>query len=68
MLLSSSAVGSMSIHQFLKNYKDLNAFILAGEVICGVEAIEFSQKLKVICENYFAAFHRQNICYVSFMD
>ncbi|XP_022755917.1 syndetin-like isoform X2 [Durio zibethinus] len=39
----------------------LNTFILAGEAFCGVEAVEFRQKLKGVCENYFAAFHRQNI-------
>ncbi|CAN0902476.1 Vps50 [Linum grandiflorum] len=61
VLLSSGAVGSMSIHQFLKNYEDLNMFILAGEAFSGVEAVEFRQKLKGVCENYFAAFHRQNI-------
>lgn len=64
VLLSSTAVCSTSIHQFLKNYEDLNVFILAGEAFCGVEAVEFRQKLKGVCENYFAAFHRQNI-YVS---
>ncbi|XP_059429795.1 uncharacterized protein LOC132163502 isoform X2 [Corylus avellana] len=61
VLLSSAAVCSTSIHQFLKNYEDLNVFILAGEAFCGVEAVEFRQKLKVVCENYFVAFHRQNI-------
>ncbi|XVF19818.1 hypothetical protein REPUB_Repub11eG0143500 [Reevesia pubescens] len=61
VLLSSSAASSTSIHQFLKNYEDLNTFILAGEAFCGVEAVEFRQKLKGVCENYFAAFHRQNI-------
>lgn len=61
VLLSSTAVCSTSIHQFLKNYEDLNVFILAGEAFCGVEAVEFRQKLKGVCENYFAAFHRQNI-------
>lgn len=64
VLLSSTAVCSTSIHQFLKNYEDLNVFILAGEAFCGVEAVEFRQKLKGVCENYFVAFHRQNI-YVS---
>lgn len=64
VLLSSAAVCSTSIHQFLKNYEDLNIFILAGEAFCGVEAVEFRQKVKAICENYFAAFHRQNV-YVS---
>ncbi|XP_058199985.1 uncharacterized protein LOC131314987 isoform X1 [Rhododendron vialii] len=61
VLLSSAAVCSTSIHQFLRNYEDLNIFILAGEAFCGSEAVEFRQKVKTICENYFAAFHRQNI-------
>lgn len=61
VLLSSAAVGTTSIHQFLKNYEDLNVFILAGEAFCGVEATEFRHKLKAVCENYFLAFHRQNI-------
>ncbi|KZV47188.1 coiled-coil domain-containing protein 132 [Dorcoceras hygrometricum] len=61
VLLSSSAVTSSSIHQFLRNYEDLSIFILAGEAFCGIEAVEFRQKLKSICEGYFVAFHRQNI-------
>ncbi|KAB2080772.1 hypothetical protein ES319_A05G088500v1 [Gossypium barbadense] len=61
VLLSASAVASTSIHQFLKNYEDLSTFILAGEAFCGVEAFEFRQKLKGVCGNYFAAFHRQNV-------
>ncbi|XP_041993947.1 syndetin-like isoform X1 [Salvia splendens] len=61
VLLSSPAVSSTSIHQFLRNYEDLSIFILAGEAFCGTEAIEFRQKVKSICEGYFAAFHRQNI-------
>ncbi|PIN03728.1 hypothetical protein CDL12_23739 [Handroanthus impetiginosus] len=61
VLLSSAAVSSTSIHQFLRNYEDLSIFILAGEAFCGTEAIEFRQKLKSICGSYFAAFHRQNI-------
>ncbi|KAG6789117.1 hypothetical protein POTOM_005206 [Populus tomentosa] len=61
VLLSSAVISSMSTHQFLKNYEDLNVFILAGEAFCGVEAVEFRQKLKAVCENYFLAFHRQNI-------
>lgn len=61
VLLSSAAACSASIHQFLKNYEDLNVFILAGEAFCGFEAVEFRQKLKVVCENYFIAFHRQNV-------
>ncbi|XWS28656.1 hypothetical protein CRYUN_Cryun25bG0089600 [Craigia yunnanensis] len=61
VLLSSAASSSTSIHQYLKCYEDLNTFILAGEAFCGVEAVEFRQKLKGVCENYFSAFHRQNI-------
>ncbi|GJX35441.1 syndetin-like protein isoform X1, partial [Tanacetum coccineum] len=61
VLLSSAAVSSTSIHQFLKIYEDLNVFILAGEAFCGSEAFEFRAKVKAICENYYLAFHRQNI-------
>ncbi|KAI3523353.1 hypothetical protein L1887_01417 [Cichorium endivia] len=61
VLLSSDAVGSTSIHQFLKNYEDLNTFILAGEAFCGSEAIEFRHRVKAICESYYTSFHRQNI-------
>ncbi|KAK4772249.1 hypothetical protein SAY86_014024 [Trapa natans] len=59
VLISSAAVSSMSIHQFLRIYEDLNTFMLAGENFCGVEATEFRNKLKAVCENYFTAFHRQ---------
>ncbi|XP_061353458.1 uncharacterized protein LOC133298220 isoform X2 [Gastrolobium bilobum] len=61
VLLSSAAACSASIHQFLKNYEDLSVFILAGEAFCGIEAVELRQKWKVVCENYFVAFHRQNV-------
>ncbi|KAE8688712.1 C-terminal isoform 2 [Hibiscus syriacus] len=61
VLLSASAAASTSIHQLLKNYEDLNTFILAGEAFCGAEAFEFRQKLKGVCGNYFDAFHRQNV-------
>ena len=61
VLLSSSAVCSTSIYQFLKNYEDLTIFILAGEAFCGFEASEFRQKLKTVCLNYVVSFHRQNI-------
>ncbi|THG13830.1 hypothetical protein TEA_014308 [Camellia sinensis var. sinensis] len=61
VLLSSAAVSSSSIHQFLINYEDLNIFILAGEAFCGAKAVEFRQKVKAVCENYLVAFHRQNI-------
>ncbi|OAY84569.1 Syndetin [Ananas comosus] len=60
VLLSCSAVCSTSTHQFLRNCEDLNIFILAGEAFCGVEAVEFRQKLKIVCENYIVTFHRQN--------
>ncbi|KAF8697841.1 hypothetical protein HU200_035331 [Digitaria exilis] len=61
VLLSSSAVCSTSIYQFLKNYEDLAIFILAGEAFCGFEASEFRQKLRTVCLNYIVSFHRQNI-------
>lgn len=60
-VLLSSAACSTSIHQFLRNYEDLNVFILAGEAFCGFKAVEFRQKVKAVCENYFVTFHRQNI-------
>lgn len=66
VLLSSSAALSTSIHQFLRNYEDLNVFILAGEAFCGVEAVDFRLKIKTGCENYFVSFHRQNL-YVSWL-
>lgn len=65
VLLSSAAFSSTSIHQFLKNYEDLNIYVLAGEAFCGVEASEFRKKLKAACETYFSNFHKQNV-YVSF--
>ncbi|XP_047179603.1 syndetin isoform X2 [Vigna umbellata] len=61
VLLSSAAVCTASIYQFLKNYEELSVFILTGEAFCGIEAVEFRQKLKAVCENYFTAFHRQNV-------
>ncbi|XP_027084711.1 uncharacterized protein [Coffea arabica] len=61
VLLSSSAVCSTSTYQFLKNYEDLNTFVLSGEAFCGIEAVEFRQKVKTVCENYFVSFHRQSI-------
>ncbi|XP_057519242.1 uncharacterized protein LOC130799945 isoform X2 [Amaranthus tricolor] len=61
VLLSSAAFSSTSIHQFLKNYEDLNIYVLAGEAFCGVEASEFRKKLKAACETYFSNFHKQNI-------
>ncbi|KAG4974369.1 hypothetical protein JHK87_031190 [Glycine soja] len=48
VLLSSAAVCTASIHQFLKNYEDLGVFILTGEAFCGIEAVEFRQKLKAL--------------------
>ncbi|XP_031482912.1 uncharacterized protein LOC116252643 isoform X2 [Nymphaea colorata] len=62
VLLSCSAASSTSTHQFLKNYEDLNSFVLAGEAFCGAEASEFRQRLKIVSENYLASLHRQSIC------
>ncbi|ONK71818.1 uncharacterized protein A4U43_C04F12710 [Asparagus officinalis] len=61
VLLSCSAVSSSSTFQFLKNYEDLNIFILAGEAFCGLEATEFRRRLRSVSENYMAAFHKQNV-------
>ncbi|KAJ0260158.1 DUF2451 domain-containing protein [Hirschfeldia incana] len=61
VLLSSPAASSTSMHQFLKNYEDLSVFILAGEAFCGFEVVDFREKLKGVCENYFTAFHRQSM-------
>ena len=61
VLLSSSAVCSTSTYQFLKNYEDLNTVVLSGEAFCGIEAVEFRQKVKTVWENYFVSFHRQSI-------
>ncbi|KAL3518461.1 hypothetical protein ACH5RR_021050 [Cinchona calisaya] len=61
VLLSSPAVCSTSTYQFLKNYEDLNIFVLSGEAFCGSEAVEFRQKVKAVCEQYFVSFHRQSI-------
>ncbi|CAH8363778.1 unnamed protein product [Eruca vesicaria subsp. sativa] len=61
VLLSSPAASSTSIHQFLKNYEDLSVFILAGEAFCGFEVVDFREKLKGVCENYFTAFHKQSM-------
>eukprot|EP01018_Ginkgo_biloba_P020518 Gb_32393 [translate_table: standard] len=60
-LFSSDAVCSISTHQFLQCYECVNIFVLAGEAFCGAEATEFRQKMKSLCENYFATFHHQNI-------
>lgn len=61
VLLSSPTASSTSMHQFLKNYEDLSVFILAGEAFCGFEVLDFREKLKGVCENYFTAFHRQSM-------
>ncbi|EFH54914.1 hypothetical protein ARALYDRAFT_343860 [Arabidopsis lyrata subsp. lyrata] len=61
VLLSSPGASSTSIHQFLKNYEDLSVFILAREAFCGFEVVDFREKLKGVCENYFTAFHRQSM-------
>ena len=60
-LFSSDAVCSTSMHQFLQCYECVNLFIVRGEAFCGVEATQFRQKMKSLCENYFWMFHRQNM-------
>lgn len=61
VLLTSPAVYSTSTFQFLRNYEDLNVFVLAGEAFCGLHATEFRKRLKTISGSYVAAFHRQNV-------
>ncbi|KAL5994593.1 hypothetical protein ACLOJK_024646 [Asimina triloba] len=46
VLLSCAAVCSTSTHQFLKNYEDINTFILAGEAFSCLQAVDFRQRLK----------------------
>lgn len=60
-LFSSDAVCSTSMHQFLQCYECVNLFIVTGEAFCSVEATQFRQKMKSLCENYFWMFHRQNM-------
>lgn len=60
-LFSSDAVCSTSMHQFLQCHECVNLFIVTGEAFCGVEATQFRQKMKSVCENYFWMFHRQNM-------
>ncbi|KAK8969645.1 hypothetical protein KSP40_PGU007524 [Platanthera guangdongensis] len=61
VLLASPAVYSTSTFQFLRNYEDLNIFVLAGEAFCSLQATEFRKRLKTISGSYVAAFHRQNV-------
>ncbi|KAK8940988.1 hypothetical protein KSP39_PZI009858 [Platanthera zijinensis] len=61
VLLTSPAVYSTSTFQFLRNYEDLNIFVLAGEAFCSLQATEFRKRLKTISGSYVAAFHRQNV-------
>lgn len=60
-LFSSDAVCSISMHQFLQCHECVNLFIVTGEAFCGVEATQFRQKMRSVCENYFWMFHRQNM-------
>lgn len=72
-LLSNDAMCQTSPHQFLQSLDWVNKFILAGEAFCGAEAVSLRTKLSKQSEQYFGAYHCQNlevsivgfiICYV----
>lgn len=60
-LLSSDAVCTTSPHQFLQSLDWVNNFILAGEAFSGAEAVSLRTKLGKQSEQYFGAYHCQNL-------
>ena len=60
-LLSNDAVCTTSPHQFLQNLDWVNSFILAGEAFSGAEAVSLRTKLGKQSEQYFGAYHCQNL-------
>lgn len=60
-LLSNDAVCQTSPHQFLQSLDWVNKFILAGESFCGAEAVSLRTKLTKQSEQYFGAYHCQNL-------
>ncbi|XP_073395811.1 uncharacterized protein [Physcomitrium patens] len=60
-LLSNDAVCRTSPHQFLQSLDWVNKFILAGEAFCGAEAVSLRTKLTKQSEQYFGAYHCQNL-------
>jgi hypothetical protein len=60
-LLSNDAMCHTSPHQFLQSLDWVNKFILAGEAFCGAEAASLRTKLSKQSEQYFGAYHCQNL-------
>lgn len=60
-LLSNDAMCQTSPHQFLQSLDWVNKFILAGEAFCGAEAVSLRTKLTKQSEQYFGAYHCQNL-------
>ncbi|KAG0616902.1 hypothetical protein M758_5G150000 [Ceratodon purpureus] len=60
-LLSNDAMCQTSPHQFLQSLDWVNKFILAGEAFCGAEAVSLRTKLSKQSEQYFGAYHCQNL-------
>lgn len=60
-LLSNDTVYQSSPHQFLQSLDWVNKFILAGEAFCGAEAVSLRTKLTKQSEQYFGAYHCQNL-------
>ena len=60
-LLSNDAVCQSTPHQFLQSLDWVNKFILAGEAFCGAEAVSLRTKLTKQSEQYFGAYHCQNL-------
>ncbi|XP_024374840.1 uncharacterized protein [Physcomitrium patens] len=60
-LLSNDAVCLSTPHQFLQSLDWVNKFILAGEAFCGAEAASLRTKLTKQSEQYFGAYHCQNL-------
>nr|PNR27467.1 hypothetical protein PHYPA_029619 [Physcomitrium patens] len=59
--LSNDAVFLTSPEQFLQSLDWVNKFILAGEAFCGTEAVSLRTKLTKQGEQYFGAYHCQNL-------
>jgi hypothetical protein len=60
-LLSNDAMCQTNPHQFLQSLDWVNKFILAGESFCGAEAALLRTKLTKQSEQYFGAYHCQNL-------
>lgn len=60
-LLSNDAMCQTSPHQFLQSLDWVNKFVLAGGSFCGAEAVSLRTKLTKQSEQYFGAYHCQNL-------